>query len=84
MAQYQGPRAQMVRLFLLSTSIWQEDVAKIPEVPGTPRNVYPAGAITWLVGVTIYCTFSITTHVYLASFYAKNTFEKKLDRGNVY
>ena len=65
MAQYQGPRAQMVRLFLLFTSIWQEDVAKIPEVPGTPRNVYPAGAITWLVGVTIYCTFSITTHIYL-------------------
>ena len=34
MAQCQKPRAQMVRFFLVSTYIWQEDVAKIPKVPG--------------------------------------------------
>ena len=38
----QGPRAQMVRLFLVFTYIWQEDVAKISKVPGAPRNVNPA------------------------------------------
>ena len=30
---------------------------KNPEVSGAPRPVNPARAITWLVGVTIYCTF---------------------------
>ena len=34
MAQCQGPHAQMVRLFLVFTNIWQEDVAKIPKVQG--------------------------------------------------
>ena len=38
--------------------IWQEDVAKIPKVPGVPLNVNPARAIAWLAGVTIYCTTS--------------------------
>ena len=57
MAQCQGPCTHMVRLFLLFMCIWQEDVAKIPEVPGAPRNANPAREITWLVGVTIYCTF---------------------------
>ena len=37
-----GPPAQMVRLFLVFTYIWQEDVAKIPKVPGAPCNVNPA------------------------------------------
>ena len=27
------------------------------EVPGAQLNVNPARAITWFVGVTIYCTF---------------------------
>ena len=36
-----GPRAQMVRLFFF-TYIWQEDLAKIPKVPGAQRDVYPA------------------------------------------
>ena len=57
MAQCQGFRAQMVRLFLVITGIWQQDVAKILIVPGAPHNVYPARAITRLEGVTIYCTF---------------------------
>ena len=37
-----GPRAQMIGLFLVFTYIWPEDVAKIPKVPGTSRNVNPA------------------------------------------
>ena len=55
MAQCQGSRAQIVRLFLVITYIWPEDVAKFPKVPGAPRKVNPARAITWLVGITIYC-----------------------------
>ena len=51
-----GDRAQMVRLFLIFTCIWQEDVAKIFKVPRAPHNVNLARAITWIVGVTIYCT----------------------------
>ena len=36
-----GPRrAQMVRLFF--PYIWQEDVAKIPKVPGAQHDVNPA------------------------------------------
>ena len=56
MTQCQGPRAQMVRLFLIFIYNRREDVAKIPKVPGATarRNVNPTGAITWLVGVTIY------------------------------
>ena len=38
-----GPRAQMVRLFLIFTYIWQEDLAKIPKVPGAQRNLNTAG-----------------------------------------
>ena len=37
-----GPSAQMVGLFLLFIFILQEDVAKIPLVPGALRNVNPA------------------------------------------
>ena len=37
-----GPRAQMVRLFLIFTYIWQKDLAKIPKVPGAQRTVNPA------------------------------------------
>ena len=42
MAQCQGPCAQMVRLFLVFTYIWQEDAAKISKVPEASRNVNPA------------------------------------------
>ena len=34
-----GSRVQMVRLFLISTYTWQEDVAKILKVPGAMGNV---------------------------------------------
>ena len=37
----QRPRAQMVRLFFF-IYIWQEDLAKIPKVPGAQRDVNPA------------------------------------------
>ena len=30
---------------------------KNPKVPGAQHNINPSRAITWLVGVTIYCTF---------------------------
>ena len=48
-------RAQMVRLFLVFTYIWQEDVAKIFKVPRAPHNKNLAQAISWLIGVTINC-----------------------------
>ena len=34
-----------------------EKYCENPKVPGAQLNVNPARAITWLVGVTIYCTF---------------------------
>ena len=57
MAQCQGPRVQKHgKTFLVFTYIWQEDIAKIFKVPGSPLNVNPARVIAWLVGVTNYCT----------------------------
>ena len=50
-----GLRAQMMRLFLVFTYIWQEDVAKIFKVPRAPHNINLARAITRLIGVTINC-----------------------------
>ena len=44
------------KIFCLFTYIWQEDVAIIPKVPGAPRIVILALAITRLAGATIYCT----------------------------
>ena len=47
MAQCQGLRAQRFFFFGIHLfNIWQEDIAKIPKVPGAPRNVNPARAIT--------------------------------------
>ena len=34
-----------------------EKYYKNPKVPGAQHNVNPARAMTWFVGVTIYCTF---------------------------
>ena len=41
----QGPRVQMVKIFLVFTNTWQEDVAIILKVEGAPRNAgaSPAG-----------------------------------------
>ena len=49
-----------------------------PKAPGAQLNVNPARAITWLVGVTIYCTFSVAIHLHLASFFATKYLCKKL------
>ena len=57
MAQCQGSRAPMVIHFLVFMCIRQNDIAKIPKVPGASRNAHSASSITWLVVVTIYCTF---------------------------
>ena len=38
MAECEGPGAQMVRLILGFYLYWQEDVAKIPKVPGAPAQ----------------------------------------------
>ena len=60
MAQCQEPHAQIVRLFLVFTYIWQEDVAKVQKCHGprarSPTQCKSDPAMTWLVDVTIYCT----------------------------
>ena len=56
MAQCHGPRVH-IRLFLIFIYIWQENITKIPKFQGSKLNVNPAWAITWLVGITIYCRF---------------------------
>ena len=57
MAQCQGPRAQMVRLFFDLHLYLVGKYCKNPEVPGAQLNINPAWAITWFVSATIYCTF---------------------------
>ena len=79
-----GPRVQMVRLFLVFTYIWQEDVAKITKVPGATRNVNPAEINMVSERNHLMYGFSTTIHLHLASFYSQNTFEKKLARGNAH
>ena len=48
-----GSRAQMVKLFLVFTYVWQEDVAKITQVPGGNAQCKSGLEITWLESVTI-------------------------------
>ena len=50
-----GPRAQIMKLFLVFTYIWQKDVAKISKMPRTPCNVDAARQLHAIVSVTIYC-----------------------------
>ena len=54
MAQCQGPRAQMVRLFF-GLHLYLGKYRKNSKAPGTQLNVNPARAITWFAGATIYC-----------------------------
>ena len=56
MAQCQGSRAHIKLFFNLHLSL-EKKYCKNPKVSGIQLNVNPAWAITWLVGVTIYCTF---------------------------
>ena len=56
MAQCQGPRAQ-IRLFFGLHLYLAGKYCENHKMPGVQLNVTPARAITWFVGVTIYCTF---------------------------
>ena len=56
MAQCQGPRAQ-IRLFFGLYLYYAGKYCKNLKVPEAQLNVNPVRAITWLVGVTIYCIF---------------------------
>ena len=42
MGQYQSPALRWYDIFLVFTYIWQENGAKIPQMPGAQRNVNPA------------------------------------------
>ena len=78
-----GPPSQMVRLFLIFTYIWLEDLAKIPKVLTDPARCKSGLAITWLVGEPSTVPFfnnNSVIHLHLASFYAQNTF-KKINHG---
>ena len=56
MAQYLlGAPSSDGESLLVFTYIWLKDVEKISKVPSALRNVTLTWAITWLVGVTIYC-----------------------------
>ena len=48
------------------------------KVPGAQLNVNPPRAITWFVGVTIYCTFFNNNSPPPRRFYARKYFKKKL------
>ena len=68
--------------FLVFTYIWQKDVAEISKVPGAPRNVNAARAITQSVGITIYCTiFKLQSTSTVPVLSRQNTFEKKNQLG---
>ena len=86
MAQCKGaPLLDGKTFFCLHVCIWKEDLAKISKVPGAPRNVNSARAITCLVSVIIYCTifqkrFSSTSPVFRLR--DNMLLEKKLAREN--
>ena len=56
MAQCQGFRAHIGLFFNLHLHLGGK-YCKNPKVPVVQFNVFPARAITWFVGVTIYCAF---------------------------
>ena len=51
-----GPRAQMVRLFFLSSPIFGRKILLNPQSARGPARCKSGPEITWLVGITIYCT----------------------------
>ena len=57
-----------------------------PEVPGAQLNVNPARAITWFVGVTIYCTFFNINSPPSRQFLCNKTLLKNIiyNKGNVH
>ena len=66
--------------FLVFTYIRQEDVAKIP-MPEAPQNVNSARAITWFVGVTIYCTIFQLQLTSISPVVARENAFEKLAKG---
>ena len=75
----------MIRLFLVFTYFWMENVAKIFKVPGAPLNIKPDRAITWLVGLTNYYTLFQPQFTYtLPAFKRQYSIEKKLAWGNAH
>ena len=56
MAQCQGLRTQ-IRLFFRSSPVFGRKILQKSQSARGSLNVNPAQAITWFVGVTIYCTF---------------------------
>ena len=77
MAQCQWPRAHMVKLFLVFTYIWQEDLAKIFKKPGPWRNVNPAPGYMFRGRNHLLYHFSITIHLStLPVFTQQNTLKK--------
>ena len=57
MAQCQGPLTQIRLCFGLHLYLAEKYCKKKNKVPGAQLNVNPARAITWFVGVTLYCIF---------------------------
>ena len=80
MAQYQGLRAQMVKTFLVFTYIWQEDVAKIPEIPRAQDNNIlevswvPGNSIVSRRNQVLFHFLKGTIHLHFASFSATKYF----------
>ena len=75
----QGVHAQMVRLCLVFTYIWQEDVVKIPKVPGV--HTMQTGLSNNMVGIglTIYrAIFQLQFTSISLVFMQQNTFDKKI------
>ena len=84
MAHYlQGAPRSDDETFLVFTYFWQKSVEKVFKVPGCQRNINPHRAITWLVGVTIYCTILNNNPPPPRQFFrGKILLKKKFDEGN--
>ena len=77
MAQCQGTPQSNGKTFCWSSPVFGGKYCENPKVPGAQLNVNPAHAITWFVGVTIYCTFfNNNSHLPRQFSMQQNTFEK--------
>ena len=73
------------KTFLVFIYIWQENDAKIPQMPGAQRNVNPALAITWFAGVTpIVPFFNHNSTPPTQLLRNKILLKKKISKGNAY
>ena len=55
-----------------------EKYCENPKVPGAQLNINPARAITWLVGITMYCTFFLNNSPTPGQFSCNKILLKKL------